>query len=850
MNHIFGKNNVSLKDFAERELPELQDDQKLLPLQGDLRKIWIGAWSDVNEGVAKQRACLDNSPFQVCDQPKKCKKKHTFVQINLVAIDTKKIGRPQLYFKLESDEYYDLSPLELEYAQNLITQLNQRLYSVCCKIFNWNARHLNSIQIDAKGNLHCRTDIYGKFVLGEGFKPIAKVDAIQGSKWRWLKFRLLHKKSGGVYKKASRRTGLRTQIFNAMFAESSRIRDISTAFAHKSAKQVQVSNVVMDPWWIEPLIAAFYHLLCENQPTEEDLDTLNRELNQRITAQNQKTKEDLSAINNELKRQIDSFEKTGKLSNLVKIHADLKQYIDNYDKKAKKSLFTIYKELYQNLQIPFQDPSLDNSVKKVLKAINNRLWEQVGAGLERTEVISKVINKVTGIQKFPASMTSEERGRQEAYNKKFLAVAFQIIEQVWKQMGSAVPKSSVDADTTLLSAVSSGIPNSMLGESITEAYLTSSIELVYGYYEAVLDGFLGIDGQATRVPIRARDLSLIGTWEQGARRLFSCEITCPDSKEGLNKQVREAVAYLIASALAGHLTDPAYEELEKQLATESAEAHKYKEMSETFSVNHTNHPIQGLIDQRVMEVVADRNQRREPTAFTVGIQRSFAIILTFMFEHYREWSQLSAKSGNWMILQKLTRELKTIKERDLDTFTLQEKQEIATRMGLNLPEDSGIDISLAPPAKKMDNTATAKEISDQLNYVFFTILKKMSTQREFTPKSSEMLIRIWFQAAREISLKEESLETFAGKTVSKAHLLDRYGTLSTLICQAWTDAGIKIDMGSVSTGSKPKLAVVVVPKPKSPKNAKGSRPSTPVSRHQDHGDFEEKKRASLHTTQH
>lgn len=841
MNHIFGKNNVSLKDFTERDLPELMDDKQLAPLEGDLRKIWIGSWSDVSEGVSKQLVSLDNSPFQVCDQPKKCKKKHTFVQINLVAVDKKKFGRQQLYFKLESDGYYDLTLPGLEYAQSLITQLNQRLYSVCCKIFNWNARHLNSIKIDEKGDLRCRTDIYGKFVLGEGFKPIARVEATQGSKWKWLKFHLFQKKSGGIYKKASRRTGLRTQIFNAMFAESSRIHDISRAFARKTGKQVRVSDAVMDPSaWIEPLIAAFYHLLCEKQPTEQELDTINGELRQRITAQSIKTKEALTKITKDFKEQIDSYQKTGKPDNLVKIHKELQQYIENYDRNTKKSLFAISKELDQALEGLFRDPGLDVSFRTALTTINNRLGEQVGAGLERMEAISKVINRATLMITLPANMTSEEMDQRRQYNQKFVSVAFQIIEHVWQQMGIAAPKSSTDSNTHLLSPVSSGISKSMLGEAITEDYLTSSMELAYGYYEAILADFLGIDGQATKVPIHAKDLSLIGTWEQGLGRVFSCEITCPDSKEGLNKQVREAVAYLIASALAGHLTDPAYAELEKRLANESKKAHMLTEMSKTFSGHYNNHPIQGLINLKLMDIVADRNKLREPTAVTSGIQKSFALILTFMFEHYRELSRLNANTGNWTILQNLKRELKAIEGRNYGTFTSQEKQEIATKMGLNVPEDNGIDISTAPKPQKADHILTAKEISDQLNHIFFTILKKMSTQREFTPKSSEMLIRVWFQAAREISLSENSLENFAGKTVSKAHLMDAYGPLSTLICQAWTDAGIKIDMNNISQRAKPQLAIVVVPKQKSPKNSKGSRPSSPVSRH-NYAEFEEKK---------
>lgn len=740
---------------------------KLPSLDEPLKRIWATSFDMQSKVVTKEIRFQINEALQICDKAecKECKL-HTAVQINVNAEEKKLFGRSRKYLYLAlAPAMYDALELPMrEQIQTWVKKLNTRLFTVVCEIFAHNADHLNLIIDDPEKGLRYIGDIYGKLTGKDKSLQTIATATFDAAKLS-LQRDPKSNESHLPFKKANRQTFLRKEIFKIVTGETVQMWEAAQPQPKEISSEKSKGLVVTDVKKDDAWII---------QLTDAVYTILCKKLPEQ--------------------------------AKLAEIKQKLNLYITAQS--------TISKRDYQQQQL---------LIATAFTHVTDAVKQAQNLDVKKTDTAA--IKK-----KFDAIKMASD------YEQEFFAIVWKIVFKVWKKCApqttqkSAAPSSEnsqksqtsskTDSRSSLLSPTSSK-------STVESTSLETSIDSVYDYYETVLAGFQGIDGHDKRVTIEVSKSSLTGKWEQGAQREFRYIVT-PSSVEAASEQNEEAIAFIIAFALAGHATDPAYEKFEEDRVSQSEELITLSKMVPSFK-NHITNPLKKLMDEKITKEMILRNELRTPLAVTCGIQRSLAILLTFMFKHRHNLHKLSEGAVfDWTIGSTLTRVLK--KESHFHLASEMERQKTLWKnMGLDIEEDCGIDISTAPKSTESEEEENqAEKICRQLNHIFFTILKKMSTQHGFTPKSAEKLIRIWFQAAREISLKEESLENFAAETLSKAHLLDHYGQLSTLICQAWTDAGIKMNMQAIPDSAKPALAVVVMPK-------------SPVVRHKDLSEFERKK---------
>lgn len=757
--------NIGKIDFAvNSSLNNLA--AKALPLGHNLKKIWCGCWVEKGDRFTQQIR-LDQA-LQICTD-EKCKQwtEHTVVQVNLIAKEEAGEIKKHIYFAMDLDSYNRLEDCVIDHLQNWMNLLNQRLHRIWCQILAWNAQNLHLVTQNPNGDLLINTNIYGKIKV-EKRPPIAtamftldpnkKAAMILARKANSLQKPRQENSNG--HKSGTKVNGLRTTIFSPIIELTMQMwnekNDKASATQPVPQLQESLKKEGCDNSWIASLNEAIYYILCKDEllPTDEELSTISGNLQKSIEDSQKKAGEDVSGT------QVDFVTKIRNRFGVVELINDNPRHLQKASEYREKFFAVVCQlaihvwEVQKSSQVHPKSsfaplPTLQKS--STLSSISP-LTPRAGG----TDLVRKGSTD-SNISSFMPSLTSS--------NSKMM-------------LGHAPEAANVPP--------------------IGTDEMNRILDRIYAYYDLVLDGFRGIDGHGTRVTINfTRKHTMSAEWEQGKNRLFSCSVTLEDAAGGdVKKQIEEAAAYLIALALAGHLTDPAYTTLTKENAKVIEEIGTLHEISRTFFPGNLSHPVVGKVTTRQQVLTESYQEARAPSVVTCGIQRSLALLLTFMFEQRRKWSKFH--EFDWIVLKNLSRKLKKQEDATQTTGQARRNAKLVELMGLDVEEEGGINISVNHKLESHhhDDKENAKKISGDVNYVFVEVLKAMSTDYSFTLSDYPKLIDVWFHAARKISLKETTLEGFAQKTLQIA--ANRSAILSVLIDAAWKKVGISVE-GSASS---------------------------------------------------
>lgn len=752
----------------------------------NVKIIWDGDWKDTKDGATQQVRL--NELFQVCNDAKCKHKLHTSAQINLTT-KVEELGdvKKHIFFALDGDVYNQpLEDLTIDRLQDLVKQLNQRLHFIWCQILINNAQNLDEFKPWGNGGVFIKADAYGKINAKQNKHVVIAMfesgENRPGTITQKLKENVQQKAGRGPQKTVS---ALKRQIFFQVLELTKQMWDQRVqSSAAPSFIQTQTSQgEQISDSWIKPLTEILYYSLCSGKRlrTKEELSTISTNLQQHIEAAiAQATQEDSSQK--------------------INLSEQISQMFDDINKNAQKAEQEIIDRAQQNIidkalqEINEKAIEYKKQFFAVVYQITMRVWETEKSVQAKTQVVEK--RSATPLKKRPHSPPSTPK----------LTSRISSVGLGWDQSTELVRKSSTDSNSNSISSFMSSSSASAMSQTVGHSMVLAEELIlieprVYDYYETILEGFRGIDGHGKKVRIQVKNLQMSAEWEQGKGRVFSCSVDLANTSDikPTKQTIEEAVAYLIALAIAGHTMDPAYEKLMTTNANVIQEIGTLRQMTSTFLGHYIGHPIFNTISDEQDKLTEKYQELRAPSAVPCAVQRSLATLLTFMFTHRRELSKLN--DFNWTVFTNFKRKLKKKEDSTAGQkmSALQRNLELNRNMGLDVEEERGINISSRPKSmiKKTrhsedidDEESEGKNISELLNYVFVEILKAISKEYSFHPNDCLMVIDAWFYAARATSLKDTTLEAFA--TSTHAYISSRKGLLGVSVSEVWSKVDVRL----------------------------------------------------------